>query len=183
VAFGVVALCEVLLVLTAGLKLAAPSAATDALGQVGLRVGVGVVRLGAAAELVAGAGALITGWPVFTAGVALSYAVFAAFVALALGRAQPVSSCGCFGSPGATQATPPTVAHLVFDLAAAAICLIAALWPRPGVVTALRHQPLAGVPLVALVALGCWLSWILLAVAPQTAAAITTPTATTGRRG
>lgn len=171
-AFGVVALCEVLLLVTGGLKLAAPQTAAGALGQVGLRVSPAVVRLGAGAELVAGAGALATGWPVFTAGVALCYGIFAAFITRALGRPEPVSSCGCFGPTTTAQATPPTVGHLVFDLAAAAVCLAAALWPGPGALTALRQQPLAGIPLAAMVALACWLVWILLAVAPRTATAI-----------
>jgi hypothetical protein len=42
--------------------------------------------------------------------------------------------------------------------------------------TALRHQPWGGVPLVGMVALGAWLSWVLLAVAPRTAAAASAAT-------
>jgi hypothetical protein len=167
VALGLVALAEVLLVLTAAQKLAVPGPAARALRQVGIRVPRAAVRVGAAAELAAGIGALVSGRPAFTAGVAVAYAVFAVFVAVALRRPEPVSDCGCFGGPE----TPPTLGHLAFDAAAAAVCLAATIRPVPGLVTTLNHQPLAGVPLIGMVALGGWLSWILLAVAPQTGAA------------
>jgi len=163
VALGVAALAEVLLALTALQKLVAPVPATQALRSVGLPVPSGLVRVGAAVELVAGVGALATGRAVFAAGVALCYVGFAGFIALARHRPSPVASCGCLGDAD----TPPTLAHLLFNLAAAGVCGVATLSPSPGIVAALRHQPLAGVPLVGLVALGCCLCWILLSVAPR----------------
>ncbi len=178
-AFGIVALAEVLLVMTAVLKLRAPGPAASALHQVGLEVPHAAVRLGAVAELVVGVGGLVTGRPIFSAGVALCYLVFAVFVARALGRPEPVSSCGCFGRSAGLRGgtgdpvgdTPPTTAHLAFNLVAVAVCVLAVRWPPPGAATVLRHQPLAGVPLVAFLALGAWLCWMLLALAPRTAAA------------
>ncbi|MDQ1376115.1 MAG: Methylamine utilization protein MauE [Acidimicrobiaceae bacterium] len=176
VALGVAALAELLLVVTGFQKLLAPRSAADALQSVGLRVPPSVVRLGAAAELVVGAGALASGRPFFTALAALCYTVFAVFIAIAMTsarrRPEQVSSCGCFGGlRNNVVETPPTRAHLVFDVAAAMVCLAATLWPSAGVVTEVHKRPLAGMTLVALAALGCWLSAVLLTVAPQTAAA------------
>ncbi|MDQ6617155.1 MAG: hypothetical protein M3083_21025 [Actinomycetota bacterium] len=173
---GVVAVAEFLLVVTALAKLTAPAPAAGALRSLGLRVPHHLVRIGAAAELVAGAGALASGWPVFAGLVALWFAAFAAFIVVARRRPEAVTSCGCLSLPmgGSDRDTPPTVGHLVFDIAAAAVCLGAAVWPVPGVVTALGRQPMAGIPMIGLVVLGCWLSMILLTVAPQTALAATT---------
>jgi hypothetical protein len=179
VALGVAALAELLLVLTGFQKLLAPASAAGALGSIGLRVPLTVVRLGALAELVVGAGALASGRPLFTALAALCYMVFAAFIAMAITtarrRPEQVSSCGCFTGLNSERngvvETPPTRAHLVFDVAAAGVCLVATRWPSAGVLAAVRQRPLAGVTLVALAALGCWLSAVLLTLAPQTAAA------------
>jgi hypothetical protein len=176
VALGVAALAELLLVLTGLQKLLAPGPAAGALRSVGLGVPRSVVRVGGAAEMAIGAGALASGRPLFTALAALCYMVFAAFIAMAITtarrRPEQVSSCGCFGGLSKdVDETPPTGAHLVFDVAAALVCLSATVWPTAGVLTAVRHRPLAGMTLVALAALGCWLSAVLLTVAPQTAAA------------
>jgi uncharacterized membrane protein YphA (DoxX/SURF4 family) len=179
VALGVAALAELLLVLTGFQKLVAPGPAARALRSVGLPMPESMVRLGGAAELIVGAGALATGRSAFTALAALCYAVFAAFIAVAMAtarrRPEQVSSCGCFTGLNSERngvvETPPTRAHLVFDVAAAAVCLVATRWPSAGVLAAVRQRPLAGVTLVALAALGCWLSAVLLTLAPQTAAA------------
>ncbi len=176
VALGVAALAELLLVLTGFQKLVAPGSATRALRSVGLRLPESLVRLGGAAELIVGAGALASGRPAFTALAVLCYAVFAVFIAVAMAatRRRPgqVSSCGCFGSLSQNAVdTPPTRAHLAFDLVAAVVCLGATLWPSEGMLSVLRQRPLVGTTLVALAALGCWLSAVLLTVAPQTATA------------
>ena len=177
---GVAALAEVFLVLTALGKLIAPGAAAGALRQAGLRVPQSVVRLGATAELVVGVGALASGGAAFSALVALCYLAFAGFIVLALRRPGTVSSCGCFGALGrGGRDTPPTLGHLVLNLAAATVAFMAMAWPTPGVVTGLRQQPLSGIPLLGLVALGCYVAWIVLAVAPRTTAAVAA--AETGR--
>ncbi len=177
-ALGLAALAELLLLVTAAQKLLAPTSAARALAQIGLPVPRAAIRLGALAEIGSAAGALATGRPIFTAGVALSYTVFAAFIAVALRRPGTVSDCGCLASDAETT---PTVGHLVYDVAAASVAVLVTLRPVPGLVTALGHQPLGGVPLLGLVALAGWLSWMLLSVAPQTAAA-TSAAAASARR-
>ena len=88
--------------------------------------------------------------------VALSYLGFAGFVVLALRRGSPVSSCGCFGS-GDKMDSPPTVSHVVLNLAAAATAAWAALHAHPGAIAVLRQQPLAGIALVLLIGAGAYL--------------------------
>jgi hypothetical protein len=99
--------------------------------------------------------------------VALSYLGFAAFVGLALRRGSPVSSCGCFGRAD----SPPTVSHAALNLAAAATAGWAALHAHADVVTVLRRQPLAGVPLVLLIGAGAYLAYLVMGALPKTLAA------------
>lgn len=166
---GVAALAEAVLLLAALQKLVMPAPAAEALRSAGLPVPRGVVRVGAGMEAVAAGGALLSGWPVFAAVVALCYLAFAAFIVRALRRPGAVPSCGCFGAPRNGSATPPTWTHFVFDLAAAVICGAVSVAPVPGLWSGLGRQPLGGVPLLGLVALGGWLSWMALTVAPETA--------------
>ena len=53
----------------------------------------------------------------------LSYLAFAGFVVVALRSGAPISSCGCFGKVD----TPPSVVHVVLDLAFAAVAAAAAV--------------------------------------------------------
>lgn len=88
---------------------------------------------------------------------------------LALRRGGTVGSCGCFGRPD----TPPTRLHVALNVAAAAAAVAApvAVDPGPRVVDALRDQPLAGAPFVALTALATWFAFLALARLPQLARA------------
>lgn len=143
-----------------------PGPAEAALRQAKLPAGRAAVRLGASAEVVVGCWAL-TSSRIAAAAVAMSYAAFAAFVTLALRRGSQVNSCGCFGAADA----PPTVGHLTFDLAAASTAAWAAVHPHPGVIDLLRGQPLAGLPLMAVVLTTSYLAYLVLAALPRTAAA------------
>jgi len=71
-----------------------------------------------------------------------------------LRRGSPVSSCGCFGKAD----SPPTVSHVVLNLAAAG--------SHPGTLALLRHQPLAGIPLVGLSATVAYLAYLVMTALP-----------------
>jgi hypothetical protein len=164
-------LAAALLLVAAGLaKVRRPADTSIALRRAGLPAPEWAVRAGAAAEVAAGCWALTSGRE--AAGlVALSYLGFAGFVALALRRGSPVSSCGCFGRAD----SPPTVSHVVLNLAAAATAAWAAFHAHAGAATVLRQQPLAGVPLVLLTGAVAYLASLVIGVLPKTLAAGSAP--------
>jgi hypothetical protein len=138
-------------------------------GAVSLRLLRWLVRTGALAEAALGAVAIVFPRPVTAALVALSYLCFAGVVGLARWKGGPLATCGCFGRPD----TPPTVLHLVLDLALAiAAAAVAAGAASAGTLAAqLAHQPWAGVPLLFVSAVGLWLTALALsALAALTAA-------------
>lgn len=139
-------------VLAAGglLKASRPAPTVGALRGVGLPGKPWLVRLLGALEVGVGAAALALDAPAAAAMVAVSYVAFAGFVAVALRRAAMVGSCGCFGQAD----TPPTVTHLVINVAAAAVAV--AVWARaPGAsfATVVAQQPLFGIPFALLCAI------------------------------
>jgi hypothetical protein len=97
-----------------------PADTLNALRVARFPVSQAAVRVGAVAELAVAVAALAVPGPVTGGLVAAAYAVFAVFIVVALRRGWPLASCGCFGRPD----TPPTVAHAVLDVGAAA----AAVW-------------------------------------------------------
>jgi hypothetical protein len=112
-----------LVLLVAGAaKVADPSRTAGALRARGWPAGPGLVRVGAAAELLVAAGTLVVGGPVLASLVALSYLAFALFVVAALTSGAPIGSCGCLGRAD----TPPTTLHVVVDAVLAAGALAAA---------------------------------------------------------
>jgi hypothetical protein len=115
-----------------------------------------VVRTGALAEGALGVVALVAPRPATAALVALSYVCFFGVVAYARWRGGALATCGCFGRPD----TPPTVLHLVIDLALAAAAVAVAVGaPRDGTLaTQLARQPWAGIPLLFVSAVGLWLT-------------------------
>lgn len=160
-------LAAALLLVAAGVaKVHRPADTAIALRRAGLRVPDWLVRAGAGAEVAAGCWAFTSG-RLAAGAVAVSYLGFAGFVALALRRGSPVSSCGCFGRAD----SPPTVSHAVLNLAAAAVAGWAALHAHPGVVTVLRRQPLAGAPLVVLTGAAAYLAYLVMGALPKTLAA------------
>lgn len=79
--------------------------------------------------------------------VAVSYAAFAGFVMLALRRGTMVGSCGCFGRAD----TPPTLTHLVLNVAAAAVA--AGIVARPSgasFAATVADESLLGIPFTLL---------------------------------
>lgn len=149
------AAAALLLVVAGAGKVRRPGSGVLALRSIGWRVPSAVVRTAGAAELLLGIATLALGGPVPAALVAVSYAAFSGFVALALRRGGALGSCGCFGVPD----TPPTATHAVLTAALAAVAVAAVARPVP---------PAAGGPLLlGFAALLGWLGYLVLAVLPS----------------
>lgn len=112
-----------LLVAAGAAKVSDPSRPAGALAALGWPSSPRLVRLGAAAETVLGAAALVMGGPVLALLVAASYLGFALFVMSALRAKSPIGTCGCFGQAD----TPPKPLHVTVDavLAAGAVAAVA----------------------------------------------------------
>lgn len=106
-----------------GAKVVDPTRTAGALAVMGLPVGPLVVRVGAVGEAVIGAAALVVGGRVPAALVGVSFAAFAAFVAVAMRSGRPIGTCGCFGRAD----TPPRWSHVAVDLVLAAAGLAGAV--------------------------------------------------------
>ena len=152
-------LAEVALLGIAGVaKLARPGTTVRALHVARIPTSRNVVRGGATCELALALAALAFPGAITGAAVALSYAAFAVFVALALRQKWPLSSCGCFGKPD----TVPTKAHAALNAGAVAC---AAWWSASGprsLAWIFSRQPWQGVPLAlvtAVVALLAYVVW------------------------
>lgn len=150
-------------------KVVKPGDTARALALFGWPVGFNVVRSGGAVEASVAVAALITAEPILAAAVALSYLAFAVWVAVAMARGVPLSSCGCFGVPD----TPPTVTHVVFDVVAAATAAAAGIVVLPSLRDTLADQPWSGLPFVGLVGLATWMVFVVLTELPRIHAART----------
>jgi hypothetical protein len=123
------------------------------------------IRGGAILEVALGLVAMAFPRPVTAGLVAMSYALFGGVVLYARVRGGALSSCGCFAGAD----TPATTLHMVIDLVLAGACLAVALSTASGggsLVGLLGHQPLAGVPLVFVSAVGLYMVYVALAVLP-----------------
>ena len=119
----------------------------------------GVVRVGSMAEAALGVVAIALPRPGPAWLVALSYVGFAVIVAVARSKGAAISSCGCFGTPD----TPATMLHVLVNLALAGAAATVALAGASGTIASvLSQQPLHGLPLVAVSALGAWLTYLAL---------------------
>ncbi len=165
---GPFAIAAALLALGGAAKAVQPSDTAGALHTLGLPGSRFLVRAGGTAELVIGISALVYGTRVFAVLVAASYAGFVAFVALALRRGAPISSCGCFGKAD----TPPSVTHIVVNSAAALAAVGVAIDPVGGIADVAADQPLLGLPFLVLVAAGVYLTFLVLTLLPRTLAAL-----------
>jgi hypothetical protein len=115
-----------------------------------------LVRIGASTETAVAVAAIAAPGRVTGALVAICYLAFSGFIGLALRRVWPIASCGCFGRPD----TPPTVTHLVLNLAAA---LTAVWWAVAGPSRLARvfdHQPWGGFPLLLVSAVAAYLAYL-----------------------
>jgi hypothetical protein len=94
--------------------------------------------------------------------VAASYVVFAGVVAYARARGGALASCGCFGTPD----TPATLLHVAADLvfAFAAVFVATSAPSEATIISVLGHQPLHGVALLMVSAVGAWLTYLTLSL-------------------
>jgi len=168
IAAGPFAIAALLLAVAGAMKVASPADTANALRGAGLPASPRLVRAGGAIEALGGAYAFIEGDLIGAVLVALSYVLFAAFVAFALACDLPISTCGCFGKTD----TPPSRVHLVFNLAAVIAAVTIAIDPSAGIADAVGSQPLSGVPFVMLVVIGTGLSLLTLSALPRVLASV-----------
>lgn len=168
IAVGPFAIAATLLTIGGVLKAAAPADTATALRGAGLPFGRVSVRVGGAAEAGVGVFALATGSRSAAVLVAVSFLSFAIFVGYALRRDLPIATCGCFGRAD----TPPSVVHVVLNLAAVASAIGVAVDPGASLPDVLRDQPLAGIPFLVLVTTGVYLAFVALTSLPRLMAAV-----------
>jgi hypothetical protein len=160
---GPFAAFALLLAMAGVAKAVRPRSTSRALKAAGLPSATALVRLLGAGEAVLAVLGLTVAGPVPAALVSISYASFAGLVGYAKARGLAISSCGCFGKPD----TPPTAAHVVVNLAAAALAAIAAIASGRSPLGQLAHSPGAGVPFAALVLVVAALGYLALAEWPR----------------
>ena len=144
-------------------KFADPEPTSGALRAAGLPSSrLSVLGL-ASSEVVVGTAALLFSGPTFAWAVAVVYAAFAGFVALAMSRRLPIASCGCFGKAD----TPPTWIHLVINLAAVGGAITYATVGGQSLPSVLGEQPLAGIAYVGFLAIGVYCLYLILSELPR----------------
>ena len=148
-------------------KLIDPAPTRGALAAMGLPWRGPVVPAMAVGEVAVGVAAVAVGGSLALGALALWYLGFCGFVAIALARRVPLASCGCLGR----EDTPPTPGHLVVNALLAVSALVAAFDPFGSVDQVLADQPAGGVALMAWVAAGVAVVYLILAVMPATVAA------------
>ena len=137
-------------------KLWRPDDTARALRVAGLPAHRRLVRAGALVELAVGVAAVAAPGPMTGALVAAAYASFTAFVAVALVRGWPLSSCGCFGRADARPGYP----HLVLDAAATATAVWWAVTAPDRIGPVLAHSPWRGWPLLLVTAVVAGLAYL-----------------------
>lgn len=140
-----------------------PGNTAKAMNAAGFRVRRREVRAAALVEAAVGAGAALTGSALLATAVAVSYSAFAVFVAAAIVRRWPLSTCGCFS----TVDTPPTYGHVAVDLAAAGVAAVVAVTGAPTILGAVRGSPGHGIALLVSSAAVTGLLFLLLADAAR----------------
>ena len=128
----------------------------------GLVSGSGVVYTLAVAEIATGAFSLLAGGALAGWAMAALYGGFGWFVAFALGRHIPISSCGCFGKVD----TPPSVVHLFLNAGGLAGGVWAGLTKSPSLVSVLAEQPVVGLPYLAFLVAGTYAAYLVLTSLP-----------------
>lgn len=144
------------LVVSGAQKVARPAPAAQAMATAGLpiparRFALAGTALGVA-EAATGLGVFAAPGPVAATWLGAAYLALAGFV-VALRRRDATAGCGCFGA----ATTPPTTAHVVLDLVAAAVAVTAAVVGVPDLVDVLDEGVAVAVPYLGLVAVGAGL--------------------------
>jgi methylamine utilization protein MauE len=162
-ALGPFAIAALLLVLGGVAKALRPHDTAVAVELAGLPVNDAVVRAGGVAEAVLGVVALVTVDVPVAVLVALSYAAFCSFVALAMVRGLPIRSCGCFGKVD----TPPDLVHLGITAGAFVAAVGMALDTGASPLDAATDHGTASTVYVVLTAIGVLATFALLTVVPR----------------
>ena len=155
-------------------KVRRPAPTARALRGAGLAVLAPLARLLGVAEIAIGVVALVFDGRLPPGLLAGCYLGFAGFVALRLVRpgsgagGDDKAGCGCFGEAEG----PPNAVHLAVNLTAAGVAAAVAAGSGGGLSSALRDQPLAGVPFLLLVAVVTGLAYAALTILPRTLEAL-----------
>jgi Methylamine utilisation protein MauE len=164
---GPFAIAATILAVAGASKVLEPRDTAGALRVMGLPGGDRVVRVGGVVEVVVAAAALVATGVVVALLVALSYGLFAAFIAVALVRRLPIASCGCVGR----AVTFPSRVHVGLNVAACLAALGMAFDPSVTPLEVVRYESVAAVAaFVALVLAGVVLFFRALTQAPRPAA-------------
>jgi hypothetical protein len=158
-------IASALLALAGAAKLTRPEPTAGAMKSVGLPGSRLAAQSLGLAEVVIGAVAIVFGGAIAAGAVAVSYLGFAGFVVVALRMGGALASCGCFG----TDDTPPTLVHLILNLAAAGAAAAAAVAGVGGIPDVLGDQPAFGLPFLGFVLMGTWFAYLALSVLPTLA--------------
>ena len=156
---------SLLLVLTGAAKVRRPHDTSRAIRSLGLPVPMQTGRLLGAVEIAIGLLALMTGAPQFLGLQALAYALFLAWVLLALLRDVPISSCGCLGRDD----TPPYWGHVAIN-ALAVVTSAGAAISADGLVFGASIG--SGFALGFMIVVGAMLAWLILGDAARLHAAV-----------
>jgi len=132
-----------LLAVAGAQKVLDPTMTVGALRALGWPAGAGLVRAGAAIELLLALGAVVAGGALVWGLVAASYGAFAVFIGMALRRGTAIGTCGCLGR----AETPPHPVHVGIDVILAASAAGAAATIDRAPIDVIRDHP-AGASLV-----------------------------------
>ena len=163
---GPFAIATCLLAIAGVAKATQPAATAGALAALRLPHHRWMVRVGGLMEALLASAALLTGNATLAILVAVSYVCFALFVAAALHKGTPLSSCGCFGKID----TPPHPLHIGLDLLAAGTALGVAAGGGASIGDVVSDQPMAGVPFALLVVIGVAAAGLAMSALPRTLA-------------
>jgi len=159
-------MCATLLALAGARKITRPDATGAALQVAHLPADLRLVRTLGAVEVGIGMWVLVAGGPVATALLALLYAAFAGF---AEHQRRRGAGCGCFG----VEQAPATVLHVGVNVVAAVVAGTTLLGePGAALPETVSAAPLAGVLTLTLLAVAAAVLRLLLAEAPDLAAAV-----------
>lgn len=161
---GVFAVIAGVLAVGGAFKLVQPEPTRAMFASLGLPGSSLLARLSGLVEVALGVAAFLFGGIVLEVAVAVVFAVFAATTLRLIQLGDAASSCGCFGR----LSSRPTAIHVVINLLAAAIAVVAAIVDAPGFIDARPDLTAAGIPYLFLVALGTWLVIAALTVLPDT---------------
>lgn len=160
----------VLLAVAGARKLTDPAATGAALQGARLPADHRLVRLLGVGEIVLAALVILVGGALPAAALAGTYAAFAIFAQRQSSRG---AGCGCFGESNA----PATSLHVAINVVGAAAAAVAALWPGPSLVAAVRSDLPTALLLVLLIGAGVAALRLALTALPELAAATALVTA------